>query len=370
VRRSLFVAMLLLAACASEDAATFDAAATGSSSASATTSVATTGAGGAGGAGGQSAGGAGGADLPPAKPAGLVDYVTGNAEDADVTPAGPGLILMGGGTDVDAAFTWATPLVNGGDMVILRASGADGYNDYLFSELGGFDSVHTLLVDTAALAGDPFVAWTLSHAEGVFIAGGDQAKYLSLWKGSAVEDALMDAWARGAVLGGTSAGTAVLGAFMFAAYNDTVYSDEALADPYNMYMTMERDFLALPPLAKVLTDTHFHERDRMGRLVGFLARVVSDGWASEALGLGVDEATALVVEPSGLGTVLGAGAVYVLRTAGAPSSCEAGKPLDYQGLSLHALHAGDTVTLPDGDTAVPGVLLGASAGALSPADPY
>lgn len=362
-RRALLAATLWLAGCSSQASEAPGAAATSASSASVTTSASS-------GAGGMGGGGAGGADVAPEKPTDLVDYVTGNAEDADVTPAGPGLILMGGGTDVDAAFTWATPLVNGGDMVILRASGADGYNDYLFSELGGFDSVHTLLVDTAALADDPFVAWTVSHAEGVFIAGGDQAAYLSLWKGSALEDALMAAWGRGAVLGGTSAGTAVLGAFQFAAYNDTVYSDEALADPYNTYMTLERDFLALPPLAQAITDTHFHERDRMGRLVAFLARVVADGWASEVLGLGVDEATALVVEPSGLATVLGAGSVYLLHSAGPPASCEAGKPLEYAGLSLHELHAGDTVTLPAGDTTVPGTSLDASAGALSPSDPY
>ena len=325
--------------------------------------------GGQGGAGGGQ-GGAGGADVRPDKPAGLVSYVTGNDEDAAVSPAGPGLILMGGGTDVDAAFEWWKPLLAGGDVVVLRASGADGYNPYLYGEIGGCDSVETMLVTTQALAADPYVVWTVEHAEGIFLAGGDQAKYLKAWKGSPMAGALMKAWERGAVLGGTSAGCAVLGEFMFAAYNDTVYSDEALGDPYNQYMTMEKGFLALGPLAGWITDTHFAERDRMGRLVGFLGRIVKDGWAEAPVGLGVDERTAVVVGPDGTGKVLGKGAAYVVRTSGPPAVCEQGKALEFGGLSYSKLLAGDTVTLPSGETEVPGAPLSASGGVLSPADPY
>ena len=278
---------------------------------------------------------------------------------------------MGGGTDVDEAFLWWRDLVAGGDVVVLRASGADGYNDYLFEDIGGCDSVETLLVDTRALADDPYVAFRIEHAEGVFIAGGDQAEYLLAWKDAAVEDALAAAWRHGAVLGGTSAGAAVLGELVYAAYNDSVYSDEALADPYNQYMTLDRDFLALEPLAGWITDTHFRERDRMGRLVGFVARIVADGWAANARGMGVDESTALVVGPDGAGTVLGDGAVYVVEHDGPPAQCVPGEPLEFDGLSVRALHAGDTIALPSGRTSVAASPLAASGGALDPPDhPY
>ena len=277
---------------------------------------------------------------------------------------------MGGGTDVDAAFTWWKPYLQGGDVVVLRTSGADGYNSYLYSDIGGCDSVETLLVTTPALAADPYVAWTIRHAEGVFLAGGDQATYLTAWKDSPVRDALMEAYGRGAVIGGTSAGCAVLGEWMFAAYNDTVYSDEALADPYNTYMTMERNFLSLPLLQGVLTDTHFVTRDRMGRLVAFLGRVVADGWSAAPIGIGVDEETAIVVGPDGKGTVLGSGAAYVVRPSGPPTTCEAGKPLEYGGLTSTKLVLGDAVTFPGAVTVSPGQPLSASGGVLSPANPY
>jgi cyanophycinase-like exopeptidase len=180
----------------------------------------------------------------------------------------------------------------------------------------------------------------------------------------------MAAYERGAVIGGTSAGCAVLGPFLFAATNGTVYSDEALEDPYNPFMTLDRDFLALPLLAGVITDSHFYERDRMGRLVGFLARILQDGWGGAALGVGVDERTALVVDPQGQGQVLGERAVYLVRSGGPPTVCQPGQPLDYPGLTVHKLLEGDTVAMPSGATPVPGQPLAAQGGALSPADPY
>ncbi|MCA9516876.1 MAG: hypothetical protein KC635_18165, partial [Myxococcales bacterium] len=123
-------------------------------------------------------------------------YTTGDPADRDVAPRGPGLVLMGGGAEVDAAFDWWVPLVAGGDVVVLRASGADGYNDYLFEDIGGVDSVETLMVDTRAEADDAWVAERVRRAEGIFIAGGDQWDYARDWSGSALTAALADAWAR------------------------------------------------------------------------------------------------------------------------------------------------------------------------------
>lgn len=306
-------------------------------------------------------------DVPPAKPEDLTHWVTGEPADADVQPSGPGLILMGGSTDVDAAFEWQKQYIAGGDVVVLRASGADGYNDYLYGQIGGVDSVETLLVDTPALAQAPYVAWTIAHAEAVFLAGGDQAVYMTAWKDTPVEDALMQVYARGGVVGGTSAGLAVLGEFVYAAYNDSVIEDEALLDPYNQYMTMDRDFLALPPLAAVVTDSHFTARRRLCRLIGFVARIVEDGWSDSALGVGIDEETALVVGPDGVGEVLGAANVHLLHSNGPPQLCAPDQPLAYADLDWYVLAPGDTVELPSGVPQLPAQQLSAADGSLSPA---
>lgn len=309
----------------------------------------------------------------PTPPAALVRYLTGDEADAEpVAKLGGELLLAGGGRDVDAAMKRWLAGARGGDVVVLRTSGSDGYNSYLYSELGAkVDSVETLLPTTRALADHPYVRWRLERAEAIFIAGGDQSSYLAAWAGTGVEAGLAAAAARGTPIGGTSAGLAILGQFVFSAAQGTVTSAEALANPYRQDVTLERDFLALPRLAGWITDTHFAERDRMGRLVTFLARLAQDGWASAPLGLGVDEESALLVDAAGQGTVYGSGkGAYVVRSTGAPTTCKAGSPLTHTALELVVLRSGDTVQLPGGATASSASPLGVTAGALSPTDPY
>tara|TARA_R110002096_G_scaffold42143_3_gene113576 strand:- start:58471 stop:59541 length:1071 start_codon:yes stop_codon:yes gene_type:complete len=306
----------------------------------------------------------------PTAPSALVHWITGDADDAVVVPTGPALFLAGGGSDQDEGFAWAAELAPQGDLVVLRTSGSDGYNDYLYSDIGGFNSVETLLVDTRALAEDAYVAWTIEHAEVIFMAGGDQWTYLNTWRGTAVQTALAEAWERGAVIGGTSAGCAVLGEFAFSAENDTVYSSEALADPYNEFMTLERGFLAYPLLAGVITDTHFGARDRMGRLAGFLARIITDGLHANPIGLGIDEATAVLVSSDGSARVIGNGSVYLLSATAAPSQCESGLPLSFAGLTYRVLNNGDTLSLPSGTSSATSLPLSIDEGVMTPANPY
>lgn len=311
-----------------------------------------------------------GGEAPPMQPEWLVVYATGNPDDALVEPLGPGLLLMGGGVDVDAAFAWQSTLIAGGDVVVLRSSGADGYNDYLYTDIGGIDSVHTILADSPAAASDPWVAWTVAHAEAVFMAGGDQADYYELWKGTPLADAIMTVHERGGVVGGTSAGLAVMGEWLFSALEGTVYPEEALEDPYNQYMTFGDEFLALPLLAGVITDSHFAQRNRMGRLLGFTARLIADGWTETAIGLGIDEQTAMVIGPDGHGEVLGEGGVFILRANMPAMQCSPGVTLEYGPLEVVKLVAGDAASWPGGLTDVPSSLVAAVGGVTDPADPY
>jgi cyanophycinase len=98
-------------------------------------------------------------------------YLTGNGADHAAGETTFGLGLMGGGTDVDALFTWMSDRAGGGDFVVIRASGADGYNQYVF-DLGEFDSVETFVLQNRAASSDPFVLQTIRNAEALFIAGG------------------------------------------------------------------------------------------------------------------------------------------------------------------------------------------------------
>lgn len=271
-------------------------------------------------------------------------YAVGSQNDVTTTTTA-GTVLMGGGADVDAAFQWMIGKSGGGDFVVIRTTGTDAYNPYIYG-LGTVNSVETLIIKSRAGASDPFVVAKIRNAEAVWIAGGDQSTYISYWKGTPVADAInYVANVKQAPVGGTSAGLAVLGQFIYTGAAGSVTSSQALANPYHSYMTLDRDFVQIANLSGVITDSHFVTRDRLGRLVAFLGRIVKDGWASSARGIGVDEATAILVNPNGSATRVGSGAAYFMSSAGVPQTCVSGTPLTYTGLAVYKVSGSATFNL-------------------------
>ena len=273
-------------------------------------------------------------------------------DPADVTPPTRGLIvLQGGGTDVDENYRAMGRAAGHGDFVVLRASGGDAYNHYV-RELCRCDSVETLVFESREAAYDEFVLRKIRGAEALFIAGGDQSRYVRFWRGTPVEDAIHEVAAKPAPVGGTSAGMAILGEFVYAAMSDaSLDSADALADPYHEDVTLERDFLHLPGLRGILTDQHWIERDRMGRTLAMLGRILADGWASTARAIAADRKTALHVDPaSGVGTVFASAGhdtpwVYLLEANGPAPGVRRGEPLTLDSVRVTRLAPGDNVDL-------------------------
>jgi cyanophycinase len=264
-------------------------------------------------------------------------YVVGNPENVS-TPTSPGLLLAGGGTDQDAAMQWLIDKSGGGDFVVIRASGTDAYNPYIYSELNRVvDSAATIIIKKERAAYDPFVIQTILNAEALFIAGGNQWDYVRDWKGTPVEAAIQTLASRGVPIGGTSAGLAVLGEFVFSAEHETITSVQALKNPYHPSVALATDFLELPFLGGVITDSHFVARDRMGRLLTFMARILNDGWASEVKGIAVNEKTALAVEADGSVHLFGQGPAYFLKANTPPAVCLQAKPLTFGGVEVYRI---------------------------------
>lgn len=271
-------------------------------------------------------------------------FVTGDGSNIVLPkPAYPSLVLMGGGPDVDAAFKWMIQKSGGGNFVVIRATGTDAYNPYIY-DMGGVRSVETLIIPSRTAASDPFVLERVRNAEAVFIAGGDQSDYMRYWKDTPLDTALQELANRNIPIGGTSAGLAVMGQFIYTGENQSVTSPEALANPYNKNVTLGRDFLTLPTMGRVITDSHLDTRDRIGRLVAFLGRIVQDGWSGTARGLGVDVETALLVE-NGQAQRVGLGSVYFLQTVGLPQVCAPKTPLTYRNLGVQRLSGNGTFDL-------------------------
>ncbi|MDX1911565.1 MAG: T9SS type A sorting domain-containing protein [Saprospiraceae bacterium] len=235
-----------------------------------------------------------------------ISYFTGDTADVQPIPT-PGVCMMGGATENDHAMRWFLQRANGGDVLVIRASGADGYNDYLFSELGlSVNSVETIVMPNAAAALDPYVAQQIRNAEALWIAGGDQTRYANYWKDKPVEDALRYLiHEKKAVIGGTSAGMAILGEAYFRAANGTITSAEALADPFDPKMDIgASDFLDHPLLQRTITDTHYDNPNRRGRHLAFIARLTQQT-GQRYRGIACEEYTAVCVDTSGIARVFG-----------------------------------------------------------------
>ena len=147
---------------------------------------------------------------------GFQSFIVGNAADAPPSQQlSPGLVLMGGGTDVDAAFQWMCQRAGGGDFVVIRTTGTDAYNPYIQQLCPQMDSVETIIITSVAGANSSYVSNQIQNAEALWIAGGDQSTYVNLWRGTAVQTGvnfLLNS--KQAPVGGTSAGLAVLSQFI------------------------------------------------------------------------------------------------------------------------------------------------------------
>ena len=370
-----------------------------------------------------------------AQPIPLYSYfATGDANAVVTAPAvlpTPSFVLMGGGPDVDPAFRWLIQRAGitpgtGGRFVVIRATGTEAYNPYIFysdetlststtiAELWvggaslGLTSVETLVIPSVKAANSPAVNAILARANVVFIAGGDQSHYIRFWKGTALERTLNALMKKNVPIGGTSAGLAVLGQFDYSALYKSATSELAMLDPYYKDITFDPNplslqggFVAPPALASMIFDSHFDSRDRMGRFITFISRLVapttvsgetfgcaggvlpaSASGSQTARGIGISVETALLVQGNGSGKPVTAkrvtnasatteSAVYFVRPSAPPSVCEPKTPLAISAVEVRKLSDSDSVFNITDWTGVPLYNeMDVSAGSLFPADWY
>lgn len=224
------------------------------------------------------------------------------------------LLLVGGGREdyngwSDEPYGWFVQQADSGKIVNIDVDEASDWYSGYFGVLGADDSSHKLRIATRDAANDSDIYNQLVTARGIFIEGGDQWEYVETWKGTLVEDAIHAVFQSGGTIGGTSAGLAILGEVAFDAKYGTAYPDYAAYDPYYNRIHFEDDFLDILP--GVLTDTHFQERGRLGRLVPMLARRIIDYGDTDIVGIGVDAQSVFCIGPDLVGTAYG-GTVTIL----------------------------------------------------------
>jgi len=273
-------------------------------------------------------------------------YAVGDTRAARKEPRQAALLLSGGGDWVNGAFRWFAAKAGHGHLVMLGAYGDGADGEHFFRDVGGVESVETLVFNSRSGASDPKVLAVLAHADAIFIEGGDQSKYVRFWKGTPVARAIDEAIRSGKPVGGTSAGLAMLGGASYGAMDGgSIDSATALRDPAGPAVAIVRDFLHMPFLAHVVTDTHFTARKRLGRLIAFVARVraTSD---PNAIGLGVDQQSTLCVDARGIGRLLTdkGGFAWLVQPAGR-AGVRAGAPLETPLVRLTGVGPSSTIDL-------------------------
>jgi cyanophycinase len=214
----------------------------------------------------------------------------------------------------------------------------------VFTSLGAREVI-SLRPESRTQAQDPDLVEPLGKVSAIFLSGGNQLKLSSFITGTPFGDAIQEAYQRGAVVGGTSAGASILAEHMvaFGAGGSTPKQ------------RMSQLSAGLGLLRGVVIDQHFEQRNRYGRLLSLVAQSPS------LLGLGVDEDTAAVIHDGSRLTVVGRGAVTVVDGQHLISNAFAAKrttPLLMSGAVIHILPDGSQFdltsrTLLAHETAVP-----------------
>ncbi len=247
------------------------------------------------------------------------------------------LVIIGGGARPPAVVAEIVRAGAGGRIVVVPAASGEpesvGAAQAAEFAAAGFASAAVALGDPDA---DSTVA-LVESATAVFFSGGDQNRLAAAWGGTRALAAVHAVYARGGVVAGTSAGAAVMSRVM-------ITGDEAGGD--GSFDSVEaRDVVTAEGFGFVswaIVDQHFAARHRQNRLIS----VVLDH--PDLIGVGIDEATAVVVSPAGEMRVAGDGSVQVVDARAARQGTGAGRLVSASGLLLHVLVAGDVLT-PAGD---------------------
>ena len=215
----------------------------------------------------------------------------------------------------------------------LRALGADAVNLWVQRDGADADSI----------------VRAVRNATGVWFGGGDQTRLTAALGGSRTAAAIGERYRAGAVIGGTSAGAAVMSAVMLT--GDERRPGGLRPDSTLKLTTIDRDNVVTEPgfglIDNAIIDQHFLRRRRTNRLVSLVLE------REPHLGIGIDESTALIVEPSGQWRIAGA-SVAVIYDARRSAITAPGATLGATGMTVHVLPAGGRFDPKTGVATLPG----------------
>ncbi|WP_396134162.1 cyanophycinase [Chamaesiphon sp. VAR_48_metabat_135_sub] len=171
---------------------------------------------------------------------------------------------------------------------------------------------------------------TLADCTGIFFTGGDQMRLCDLLGGSKFMATIQERIQMGdLVFAGTSAGAAIVGEKMISGGISGESPNRSLVD-----LT---EGLGIFP--ELLVDQHFHNRNRMARLMSAIAA------NPDKLGIGIDEDTCAAFNDERTFEVLGKGTITIIDPGKLTHTnylaASQTSPLSLHNLTVHVLSQGD-----------------------------
>ena len=188
-----------------------------------------------------------------------------------------------------------------------------------------------------AEAKDTESARLLDGIGGVFFSGGDQSRLADVLLGTPLLDAIKKLYEEGGVVGGTSAGAAVMSAVMITGDEKRPPGED------RAFETIEADNIITAPgfgfVQDMIVDQHFIRRRRLNRLISLVLEY------PKLLGVGIDEGTAILVSPDRTFKVVGESQVLIFDAADARIRRRNDFRVSAEGLNFFVLFAGDVFDL-------------------------
>ena len=237
-------------------------------------------------------------------------------------------LMLGGGKNEKVGISKFISRANGGDLLVISAkvnlNHRYTHDFWNISEESGIklNSVSTISFLDRKAGNSKFILEKIKNAEAIFFTGGDQSKYINRIKGTKAHKLLLSKIDTIAIAG-TSAGLAIMGEYIFSAKKGGLGSSYALKNPHSEYITIEEDFFYSSLLKGIITDTHFSERSREGRLLSFMHNAQFSFSLKSIMGIGVDEQTSIAVTQSEI-QVFGQGSAWVYESSNDASTYQMG----------------------------------------------
>lgn len=251
------------------------------------------------------------------------------------------LFIIGGGDRPDSLMTQFLALGGGSKAHVLVVPFASSdiedtgsYQQEQFARLGCASSQYVnsskkLIDSEESLA-------KLDGVTAVFFSGGDQNRLTDYLAGTKFLAKIREIYKNGGVIGGTSAGAAVMSKIMLTGEEENV-PDKYKGDFSYIKQGNVQTADGFGFIDSAIIDQHFIIRKRQNRLISLVLQY-------RMKGIGIDEATAIIVKPNGSFRVAGQSQVMVFEPEAQPSVSPTGY-LKTNSLTVRILTAGDTYQL-------------------------